>query len=173
MSATLYLLLGYPGAGKTTSAKIIAELTNAARLSSDDVRLRLFKQPVFSQEEHDQLYEYLDSQTKKLLRKGVSVIYDANLNRHKFRADKYNICKQTGAKSVLIWVQTPIELAKTRAVSSSRKSLWPSRETPDAMFDRIACSIQTPLIDEPHIVLDGSKLTKKLIATKLGLKLND
>src|SRR5690554_3920729 len=115
MGNTLYLMLGYPGAGKTTTAKIVSKLTGATHLASDKIRLELFPQPKFTPEEHRQLYETIDRRTKELLQQGKSVIYDANLNRYIHRREKYDICRQTSAQPVLLWVQASSELARQRA----------------------------------------------------------
>lgn len=161
--------MGYPGAGKTTTAKIIHELTSADHISSDATRLKLFPQPTFSQMEHDQLYRHLDKEVEKLLREGKDVIYDANLNRFRHRQEKYDMCERTGAKPVLIWLQTPKELAKSRAVHQSRAHLVPHDESPAAMFERIAKVIEEPRKAEHYISLDGTKVTPGYVAAQLGL----
>lgn len=166
---TLYLMLGYPGAGKTTTAKALQKLTGAIHISSDKFRIDMFNSPLFSQDEHDKLYTTLDFQTEQLLSEGKSVIYDANLNRHQHRQDKYDICKRTNAQARLVWVQTPKEIAKKRAIDSSRSHLVPRTETASQMFDRIANIIEEPGADEPYVVIDGTKVTPKHIAKTLGL----
>ncbi len=157
-------MLGYPGAGKTTTAKVIAQLTGAVHLSSDHVRTELFAKPSFSQEEHQKLYQELDAKTEELLGGGKSVIYDANLNRYQHRKDKYNICAKTGSKPVLIWVKTPRDLAKSRALHDSRSHLVPKDESADTMFERIANIIEPPKADEIPVIVDGTRVTKDYIS---------
>lgn len=166
---TLYLMFGFPGAGKTTTAKIIEELTGAVRLSSDEVRVELFPEPLFSDEEHIALYAELNKRTEELLQSGKSVIYDANLNRYEHRAEKYTICHQTGAKAQLIWLHTERELAKSRAVQDSRSHLWPRSEQPETMFDRIADVVEPPTDSEHPIELDGTKIDSAYVADKLSI----
>lgn len=156
-------MLGYPGAGKTTTAEIIAKLTGAVRLTSDQERLKMFSQPEFTPEEHAKLYQALDERTEKLLKNGQSVIYDANLNRHTHRQDKYEICRRVGAKPTLIWLNTPRQLAKDRAVHDSRHHLVPKNETPTDMFERIADIIEPPLPGEEAIELDGTNLDEETV----------
>ncbi len=163
----LYMLLGYPGAGKTTTAKIIEKLTGAKRLTSDDERLKMFPSPQFSESEHSQLYRQLDQETAKLLRDGESVIYDANLNRYSHRADKYAICKQTHARAVLMWLNTDRGLSRKRATDKTRQKLWPVGETPEAMFSRIADLIEKPQADENPIILDGTSLDSGIVEAAL------
>ncbi len=169
MQPTLYLMLGYPGAGKTTAAEVIQKLTSAVHLSSDALRTSMFDTPVFNQAEHDKLYSEIDRQTEAILSKGKSVIYDANLNRLEHRLEKYEICKRTGAQSRLIWVQTPKDIAKLRATEISRQHLVPKDETLSEMFDRIANIIEVPGTNEPFIPIDGTKVTPMYIAQTLNL----
>jgi len=163
----LYMLLGYPGAGKTTAAKIIEKLSGAHRLTSDEERLKRFSTPHFTESEHTQLYRQLDDETEELLASGQSVIYDANLNRYTHRADKYEICRRTNARAVLIWLDTDRDLSERRSSNIKRQKLWPVGETPQAMFERIANLIEPPRDNETPIILDGSALTLAIIKTVL------
>jgi predicted kinase len=165
---TLYLMLGYPGAGKTTIAKHIHELTGAVHLSSDELRLELFPQPTYSQEEHAAVYKALDQKTEALLAQGKSVIYDANLNRYQHRAEKYDICKKTGAKAVVIWVQVPKQFARERAVLRGHRHLVPQDETFESMFDRIAHTIEEPKTDEHVVTIEGVDVTANKVAATLA-----
>ena len=72
----LYLLVGYPGAGKTTVARIIAETTDAVHLWADRERLKMFGTPRHSAAENTRLYAYLNKLTEQLLGEGKSVIFD-------------------------------------------------------------------------------------------------
>lgn len=167
--AKLYMMFGYPGAGKTTTSQAIARLTGAQHLQSDRVRLELFPEPAFSQDEHSTLYTTLDNRTEQLLREGKDVIYDANLNRRQHRQDKYDICERTGATPVLVWVQTEKNLSRVRAMDDSRKRLWPPDETPNQVFDRVAEALQEPDSDEPYVIIDGTKISDDYIKNVLGL----
>lgn len=168
---TLYLMFGYPGAGKTTAAALLHELTGAVHLQSDQVRLELFPQPTFSHAEHDELYRTLDTRTEQLLREGKSVIYDANLNRYQHRKDKYDICARSGATALLLWIQTPKDLAKQRAMHESRQHLWPRHETPEQLFDRVAGVIEEPAADEAYIAIDGTRVTIPYLRDTLPMAL--
>lgn len=167
--AQLYMMIGYPGAGKTTTANVLHQLTGATHLSSDALRAVLFPEPTFSQEEHDQLYRYLDSTAEALLQAGQDVIYDANLNRFEHRQAKYEICQRTGARAVLLWLVTPRDMAKERAAHVSRQHLWPPQETPEQMFERIASVFEEPGPNEACIKIDGTRVTPEYIQEQLGL----
>ncbi len=167
MKPTLYLMLGYPGAGKTTTAEVVAKLTGATLLSSDKIRLELFPEPTFSEAEHTQLYAALNKQTEELLQQGKSVIYDANLNRYQHRQEKYEICQRTGSEPVLLWVQTQKTIAKERAMHENRAHLVPKNETAGDMFERIATIIEPPRDNEPAVIVDGTKVTEDYLHSLL------
>lgn len=169
MKQTLFLMMGLPGAGKTTAAKLIEKITGAARLSSDEARLMLWPEPNFSEEEHQALYEYLDDQTKGLLQSGKSVVYDANLNRKIHRDEKYQLAKETGVEVVLCWVKIPRELAKNRRIEESEHHhlVTPIDSDPAKMFERIADVIEEPDQNEPVVELDGTKISTDYIKQQL------
>ena len=161
---TLFMMFGYPGAGKTTTAKIIEEVGGAARLSSDELRLELFPNPTYSQEEHDAVYAELNKRAEALLSEGKSVIYDANLNRYQHRLEKYELAERTHARPVLFWIQTPRELARERAVMRGHHHLVPKDETFETMFDRVSSVIEEPQEDEPVYTIDGVNLDKNAVS---------
>lgn len=167
MQATLHLLMGLPGSGKTTLSNCLQEITGASRVSSDDYRLLLFREPTFSQDEHDTLYEIIDHNVEHLLQSGHSVIYDANLNRLIHRNDKYKIARKYNAKTILWWVQTPKVLAKSRRLRELNHILIPSGDDPSRMFDRVSKILEIP-INESHIVIDGTKITAEYVASLLA-----
>lgn len=164
-SPTLYLMLGFPGAGKTSVAEKIARRTGAVHLNSDWFRLHMYKNPTFSQEEHDSLYGNLDYLCELILSTGKSVIYDANLNKYIHRQEKYLIAEKVGAKVKLIFVNTDKATAKQRATVEAYKN---PRHRPYGnmslkTFERLVSEIELPGPDEPSLKIDGSHFTDKEI----------
>lgn len=167
---TLYLLLGIPGSGKTTTAKELVKLTGATHLSSDNFRLGMFDNPQFTQEEHDALYKMLDYMCELLLKHGTSVVYDANLNRYKHRKEKYSLAKKMKADVKLLWVYVPRDLAKKRRLAAQHDGLVPKTETPHDIVERIADIFEPPKKKELFVPLDGTKISSEYVAAQLGLE---
>ena len=104
-----------------------------------------------------------------LLKHGMSVVYDANLNRYVHREEKYMLAKKNGANVQLFWVEAPRELAKKRRLATQHESLVPTDETPHDFFERIADIFEPPRKDEPFKKLDGTQISAAYIAEKLGI----
>ncbi|MDQ5972046.1 MAG: hypothetical protein QG553_205 [Patescibacteria group bacterium] len=159
-------MVGYPGAGKTTAAQILHNLTGAEHLWADHIRKEQFQAPTYSQQESNQLYEQMNKQTEALLKQGKSVIFDTNFNFYKDRQKLRQIAELAAAKTVLIWVQAPRQVAKQRATTNAHQQ--DSRvlgNMTDQDFDRLSNHLEEPQPDEHAIVLDGTNLTKEQISS--------
>lgn len=170
MSKTvLYLFIGYPGAGKTTIAQIIADKTGAHHIWADVERHKLFKEPTHEQAESQTLYERLNASAEYLLSHGRSVVFDTNFNFLKDRDKLRTIASKHHAKTVIIWVTTPKQVAETRAVEAhSTRNRYSVNMTKD-QFDAIASKLETPKDNEDVIKIDGTDLKEEQLLQKLGL----
>ena len=160
MKPTLYLLIGYPGAGKTTVAGIISEQKGAVHLMADAERHKRFPNPTHSAEESLQLYDELNLQTEKLLQEGKSVVFDTNFN---FRADRdklRQIAEAANADTQIIWVTVDVDEAKKRAVHSQYIRNGYSASMTEDHFDQIVSKLEPPTEDEKVIKIDGTNLDR-------------
>jgi predicted kinase len=165
----LYLFIGYPGAGKTTIAKIITELTGAHHIWADHERNKLFKQPTHSEQESQDLYEKLNNAADYLLSQGKNVVFDTNFNFLSDREKLREIAEKNDARTIVIWVTTPIDVAKSRALTDEPRNEYEFSMT-DEQFDSITSKLEEPQEGEQVIKVDGTDLDKDSLLRELGIK---
>ncbi len=167
---TLYLMLGYPGAGKSTTAQAIHNVTGATHVWADKERNQRYPNPTHSHKENLELYAYLNQRTDDLLAGGDSVIFDTGFNFLKDREHLRSIATKHDATVVLIWVKTEREIAYDRATQASHaaRNTYPLPMQPDR-FERISNDFEPPTIDEPYLALDGTKITDQYVAKQLSV----
>jgi predicted kinase len=165
----LYLFVGYPGAGKSHVARLIAAKTGATHLWADIIRQQMFPRPCHSRDESKQLYDRLNAETRELLASGSSVIFDTNFNFYDDRELLRTIAAESGADTVLIWVNTPEPVARMRAVHApvARNGYTVNISPKD--FNRMANNLQQPLPEEHAIKIDGSDLDPEEVYQALEL----
>lgn len=166
----LYLLVGYPGSGKTTVARIIHEANGAEHIWTDWERQSMFNKPTYSQDENTRLYDYLNRMTSQLLSEGKSVIFDTNFNFRRDREHLRRIAAENSAETTVIWVTTSKELSKQRAVEDTHEQETRVLGIMSADdFERIANHLEIPNEDEKFIKIDGTNVDKDALIQLLGL----
>lgn len=167
----LYLFIGYPGAGKTSTAKIIAERTKAVHLWADSERHKLFPDPTHSEAESVKLYDYLNNKAGELLKSGESVVFDTNFNFYADRQKLRQIAEESGAgKTVIVWLTTPEEVARQRAVHTPMMRNGYMYGMSNEQFNAIISKLEPPLPDEANVIkVDGTNFNPDEIIEKLGI----
>jgi predicted kinase len=165
----LYIFVGYPGAGKTTAAQILEQITGAEHVWVDRERQRLYGK-VYVPENSQELYAGLNAHAAHLLGQGKSVIYDTNFSFYKDRTIMRELADEYGAKLVLIWLCTPKDVAAQRIADEHANT--PTRKyvnmtTED--FERVAGHLEPPKPDEHAIRINGVDLTENTLKQALGL----
>lgn len=166
---TLFLMVGYPGSGKTTAAKIIHKLTGAVHMWADHERNKRFVKPMHTHQENLTLYAALNQEAQQLLHQGRSVIFDTNFNFYRDRQKLRTIAKIEGAETVIVWVRAAKELARERATQQSHDKptrIWGNM--PVEHFERIANGLEEPQSHEAAITLDGTNVTEQTVAAALA-----
>lgn len=168
---TLYMMVGYAGSGKTTTARILHELTGAVHIWADHERGKMFEKPTHSSAESRALYDALNLKVEQLLTEGKSVIFDTSFNRYADRQLMRNIAVRHGADARLVWVVADRSLARDRAthVTHSYRNGYKTTMA-EERWEQMADNLQPPADDEQPIVLDGTSITSAYVAEKLGLK---
>lgn len=167
---TLYLFVGFPGAGKTTIARWICGATGAVHIWADKERKEMFIHPTHSHKESQELYAYLNARVEEHLQAGTSVVFDTNFNFREDREHMRKIARRAGAEIVIIWVRTAKDIAKHRAVNDSHDK--PTRlfgNMHSRTWDRIAGHLQPPTNEPDVIELDGADLDKEETLQRLEI----
>lgn len=167
---TLYLMVGYPGSGKTTTSIALQKLTGATHIWADRERRAMFTHPTHSRSESHQLYGELNKRADELLSEGRSVIFDTNFNYRRDRDHLRRIAESRGAACKLIWIKVEKDIARRRATADSASQITRVLgDIPLSDFERMTGNLQPPDPDEDPIILDGTKISPAYIAEKLGL----
>ncbi len=168
--AVLFLMVGFPGAGKTTTSRLIAKLTGAVHIWADNERRKMFGDPTHSLPESKALYAHLNNLAAELLGQGKSVIFDTNFNFRRDRDHLRAIACAAGADTRIIWIQVDKSLALDRAQHEDHATDNHYTETMQRSdFDRMTSHLQAPTADEQPIILDGTCITASYLSEKLGL----
>lgn len=170
---TLYLMLGYPGSGKTTTSKYIHELTGSVHLWADHIRRERYGTPTYNHGENLDLYAHMNQMTAELLAAKNDVIFDTNFNFYKDRQHLRQIARDHNANVRLIWVTTPEHIARQRATDGAHKTHTRILGDMDHdTFERLSSELEPPHDDEPYITLDGSTVTKETVKALLNQATN-
>lgn len=112
MSATLRVMRGLPGSGKTIAARrwVDAEPERRARVNRDDLRVSLYgRSGVLSGQQEATITNAERSLVRALLSAGTSVVVDATNLRPQAVAAWQKIARQVGAVSILSDLDTPVD----------------------------------------------------------------
>jgi predicted kinase len=148
MKPTVYLMLGLPGSGKTTSSKKLHQKLNIPRLSLDEEYSKLggdLASPKWNKEIEAKANEIIKSRMKEVVGRGESVILDFCPWRKEERERYREYIKSIGAVDYVYYLNVPIKELKQRLeVRNSNPSNDTHVVTPD-MLDAF-----TARFDPPH-----------------------
>lgn len=119
--ATLNIMIGIPGSGKSNYAKRCLINDNTEHLSSDDIRIELYG---FEDQTHnDVVFETMKKRTLNALRDGKDVIYDATNLSKKRRSGIISEVRKLGAQINAYLCCTPINIILERNITRVERQL--------------------------------------------------
>ena len=119
--ATLNIMIGIPGSGKSNYAKKCLINDNTEYLSSDGIRIELYG---FEDQTHnDVVFETMKKRTLNALRDGKDVIYDATNLSKKRRSGIISEARKLGAQINAYLCCTPINIILERNITRVERQL--------------------------------------------------
>jgi len=152
----LIVVSGLPGTGKSHFCRKLDEFLSFPILESDALRKVLSPSPSYSLRESNRLFQACHLLIEELLRRGISLIFDATnlIERHRERF--YHIADQTGAKLIIVRVEAPTELVRQRLENRTISADPIDKSEADwKVYQKMESSAQK--IRRNHFVVDTSR----------------
>jgi predicted kinase len=121
--ATLFLMVGLPGAGKTTRAQELARSHDALRLTPDEWHLSLFGTSLRADGKRDLLEGWMITLALRTLRLGTSVVLDFGLWGRDERSALRWLAGQAGVPCQVVYL--PVDLDVQLARIAHRQATTP------------------------------------------------
>jgi len=122
MKPTLTLVIGLPGVGKSTVAKILAEQNGAVVINSDVIRREMFPgERSYSPEETWQVIKEQRRRVQELLQRGKSVILDALLTKRRAREESRKLANRLSVGLRIICVNADENVVESRMEERKKK----------------------------------------------------
>ncbi len=165
----LLVTMGYPGSGKTFFARQFSDLHTIARISEDNLRFELFENPLFNEDEADILKRIMHYSLDQLMRTGKTIMCEGTFLQTAQRKEIYELAAKNGYRTLVVWLQTDLETAATRAKNRDRRNLDSKYSfSVDAQtFQEIRSQLERPSEKEQFVVISGKHAFKGQCLTVL------
>lgn len=159
----LLLIMGVPGAGKSTLAKQLAHAFPFYYAAADNVRVALCPHPDHCSVETHETYTTLYAVAEKLLKQGNSIIIDATLPKREYRKELQQRFADL-AMIILVFLNTPKETIQKRLQRRKEDLSDPiniSFALNQSLLRRFLKELEPPKRDEADVVFTLKKNTPK------------
>lgn len=156
----LFMMLGYPGSGKSYAASWLSTKMHATQLRTDDMRLAMYGQDRLELHRDRRYTKPLHNAVRYVINQsllaGNSVIFDANLNQRRIRAELAEAALARKGIAIVIHVQVPsLGYAERRVFERAAGGGHQTFE--DDFVRRMAANLEPPLPGEELVItLDGT-----------------
>lgn len=147
----LIVMVGIPGAGKSSFAQSFAASFRAPLISHDRILQEIFDSPEHTKKEAIITAGVAEYMLDESLKTSQTIVYDGVSNTRSSRADIVKKAKNAGYETLLIWVQIDQATARKRLVAESKKR---SVISPD-QFETYLKKFNPPQNSEKVVVISG------------------
>ena len=148
--AKLYILCGYPFAGKSTIAKALINKYGFVRVAIDDIKKEQGIVDNVSEEitaeELQGVYDIYQDRIVNNLKSGKSVITDTVAHTRESRDGLRKIAKENNAETVILYVNTPLDIVKERWMKN--RNTQERNDVLDKDFNSVVNNFEVPGNDE-------------------------
>ena len=137
----LIVVSGLPGTGKSYFCSQLAQRLSVIILESDALRKALFSAPSYSSQESSHLFRVCHLLIERLLKRGISLIFDATNLSERHREHLYRIADHLDVKLVLVRVEAPPQVVYQRLKARQENSKAKS-DADWAIYQRMKPSVQ-------------------------------
>ena len=130
----LILICGLPATGKSTVARQLAKVLDAELLRTDIIRKEVIKNPLYTEEEKEQIYRTIFLIADYLIKADVNVIIDGTFYRDRLRNRAREIAKKRGKRFFLIVTRCPEDIVLKRLESRRQNLRSPSDADVDVYY---------------------------------------
>jgi len=153
----VFMMLGFLGSGKSYVSRWLAPRVGAVYLRADELRLSMFgvDRPELYTPENKALVNNANryAMAQVLKSKQAHVVLDANHNAKSVRLDIADEATKCDAIAIVVWVQTPLEIAKerteVRSITEGHVLFEPG------LVEKMAKHLEKPGADEFVIAING------------------
>lgn len=169
----LLVMVGVPGAGKSSFAEHFAETFTAPIVNWDTIRAELFNEPTYSKDEQVIIGRVADYMLDELLKTQRTIVYEGAADARSERQALAKRARAAGYEVLFVWVQTDSATAQQRATKKKRDSVSMTAEQFEAATKRFT----QPNHTEPLVVISGKHtyasqlkiVLKRLVEPRAGL----
>ncbi len=154
----LVLVSGLPGTGKSFFSRRLAEREPAVVLETDALRRTLFKEPNYSAQESQRLFQAIHELVERLLGKGITVVLDATNLVERHREVLYSIAERAGAHLIIVRTEAPDDAIRHQMEERTQKARDTHEENGEAdvnVYQRMRASEEK--IGRNHFTVNTSE----------------
>ena len=162
--ANLYIMCGLAFSGKSTLARKIAEYTGSRLIAFDKLWVEKEKeQPITKGDEGWRfIRKVAQDEIANTLKEGQSVVYDDNNIRLEHREELREIARGFGVNSIVIYLNTPMELIRERELAN--KTTGERHKVEPENFQKVVEQLEVPSSNENVLEFTPNTAIEKFLS---------